>query len=130
MEAMPGETATHLQAVKILESLAAHPERAHPAIRIHALEVLGVLGVNGQIGRAGFGVIVEKVLPPQGHLVKHGILRPEELLPGQIIIVPVHHHLAASHIVGSRGAHSGKKSALHRAGNNKRLTLFHGGPLQ
>ena len=65
------------------------------------------------------------MLPPLGHLVKHGVVGSEELLPRQIVVVPVHHHLAAAHIIGRRGAQAGKKGALHGAGDDKGLPLLH-----
>ena len=114
-----------MQAVKILQSLAALPEGAHTAVRVHALEMLRVLGVNGQISGALIGIVVKEMLPPQGHLVKNGVVGPEEFFPGQVIVVPVHHYLPAACIVGRRGAQAGKKGALHRAGDDQGLALLH-----
>ena len=121
----PGEAAAHLQAVILLQRLTAHPQSAHTAVGIHALEMLRILGINGQIGSAGLGIIIEKMLPPPGHLVKHGVVGSEELLPRQIVVVPVHHHLAAAHIIGRRGTQASKKCALHGAGDDKGLPLLH-----
>ena len=87
--------------------------------------MLRVLSVNGQICRPLVCVVVKKMLPPLGHLVKHVILCPEELLPGQIVIMPVHHHLTAAHIVGRCGAQPGEIGTFHRAGNYQGLPLLH-----
>ena len=121
----PGEAAAHLQTVILLQSLTAGAQGTHPAIRVHTLEMLWILGINDQIGRARPGVVIEKMLTPQGHLVKHSIIGAEKFLTDQIVVVPVHHHLPAACVIGCRGAHAGKKGALHRAGDEQGLASLH-----
>jgi hypothetical protein len=108
-----------------LNSFSAAPEaccaRTMPP-GVHALEIFRVRGVDGQIGRALQGVIVEEVAAPQGHLAEHGVARPQVLHPAQGVVVPVHHHLAAAGLVGLLRAPAGKIRALHRGGEHQRLS--------
>ena len=120
----PGEAAGHLQAVEILQRLAAGALGADQTVRVHALQVFRVLRRNGQIRRPLTGIVIEKAAAPFGDFVEHGLVRPEKFLPAQDVVVPVHHHFTAAHIVGSRGAQPGKMGTLHRGGDDQRLAAL------
>ena len=120
----PGEAAAHLQAVKVLQRLAAGLLGADDALGVHALEIFRVGGGDGEIRRALQGVVVEEVAAPQGHLVKDLVIGLEVLHPGHGVVVPVHDHFLAAGVVGLLGAHPGEPGALHRRGNHQALALL------
>ena len=120
----PGEAAAHLKPVKVLQGLAGSLLRPDDPAVLHAAEVLGVRGGDGQVGGAFQGMIVEEVTPPQGHGVEDLIVGMEVFQPGHGVIVPVHHHFPAARRVGLLGAQPGKIRAFHRGGNDQPLSLL------
>ena len=117
----PGEAAAHLEAVKILEGLAAGPLGPDDALGVHPLQILRVRGGDGQVRRALQGLVIEKMPPPEGHGVEDLLRRVEVFHPGHGVVGPVHHHLGAPGVIRLLGAEAGKRSALHRGGNDHPL---------
>ena len=113
-----------MQAVKVLESLAAGLLGADDALGVYAFEVLWVRGGNGEIGRTLQGVVIEKMPPPEGDRVKDAVFGMQVLHAGQGVVVPVHHHLAAAGVIGLLRAQAGEVGALHGSGDDQTLSLL------
>ena len=120
----PGDAVAHLLAVEGVQRQAPGPVGPGQAVGVHAPQGLGVPGGDGEIRRALQGIVVEEVPPPEGDLVKDGVVRVEVAQPLQLVIPPVHHHFPAAGGVGLLRAHPGEPRAVHRGGDDEGLALL------
>ena len=121
----PGEFVIGFPPPEALQGFARGDLGALDAVGVAAFEVLRVRRVNGQPGSAFRGHLFKKVRRPRVHRIEHLIRRAQILFPRQRIVVPIHDHFAAAHIVRRRRAQPGKPRLVHRAVDGQQLPLLH-----
>ena len=110
----PGEAVAHLEPVKGLAEHGTGLLRPDQPAGVHALQSFRIAGGNGKIGGPHFRIAGEKLFAPLRCVIENGGIRPEELLPAEIVVTPVHDDLTAACVIGRVSTQTGKGGALHR----------------
>ena len=104
----------HLEPVKGLAEHGTGLLRPDQPVGVHALQRFRIAGGNGQIGGSHFRIAGEKLFAPLRRVIENGGVRPEELLPAEIVVTPVHDDLPAACVIGRVSTQPGEGGALHR----------------